>query len=238
VSAKHSLLSAHTLVEIEAQRPILSFRASFFWAPSNGTMFAEILEQMRHRNIIRSVVRLTVSIYLGLLWAFVATANAQTVNKKQVIKVFEGEVQEYVKLRNHVKDKIPKLSKDATPEQIHTFTTAFQAATRAARSGAKPAEIFKPEVAAYIRATLKNHFRGDDRVELRKTIFEAENKSVSLRVNYPYPQSKEYTEMPPKLLLELPQLPKELRYRFVGRNMLLMDRENNLIIDYMVNALP
>lgn len=75
-------------------------------------------------------------------------------------------------------------------------------------------------------------------MELRKTIFEAENKTVPLRINYPYPQSKEYTEMPPKLLLQLPQLPKELRYRFVGTNMLLVDRENNLIIDYMINALP
>ena len=143
-----------------------------------------------------------------------------------------------MKLRNRVRENVPKLPKEATPEQIHTFMMAFQDATRAARSGAKPGEIFKPAVSEAIRATLKNHFRGDDRVELRKTIFEAENKSIPLKVNYPYPTSKEYTEMPPKLLLELPQLPKEVRYRFVGRNMLLMDRENNLIVDYMVNALP
>jgi hypothetical protein len=193
---------------------------------------------MKHRHIIRSAVRLIISIYVGLLWAFAATANAQTINEKQAIKVFEGEVQEYVKLRNQVKDKIPKLSKDATPEQIHAFMTSFQNATRAARFGAKVGEIFKPEVSAHIRATLKAHFRGDDRIELRKTIFEAENETIPLRVNYPYPQSKEFTEMPATLLLKLPQLPKELRYRFVGRNMLLVDRENNLIVDYMVDALP
>lgn len=193
---------------------------------------------MKHRETIKSALRLTISIYVGMLWALVATANAQSVSEKQAIKVFESEVQEYVKLRNRVRENVPKLPKEATPEQIHTFVTAFQAATRAARSGARPGEVFKPEVSSVIRTTLKNHFRGEDRVELRKTIFEAENASVPLRVNYPYPQSKEYTEMPPKLLLELPQLPKELRYRFVGRNMLLMDRENNLIVDYMVNALP
>jgi len=33
-------------------------------------------------------------------------------------------------------------------------------------------------------------------------------------------------------------LPKEVRYRFVGRNMLLVDRESNVIIDYMPDALP
>ena len=193
---------------------------------------------MRQKRPFKSVLRLTVSIYVGLVWALVASADVQSVNEKQTIKAFESEVQEYVKLRNRVRENVPKLPKEATPAQIHTFVVAFQTATRAARSSAKPGEIFKPDISSYIRTTLKNHFRGEDRVELRKTIFEAENASIPMRVNYPYPQSKEFTEMPPKLLLELPQLPKELRYRFVGRNMLLMDRENNLIVDYMVNALP
>jgi hypothetical protein len=44
--------------------------------------------------------------------------------------------------------------------------------------------------------------------------------------------------MAPTLLLKLPQLPKQIRYRFVGRNMLLVDRENGLIIDYMTDAIP
>ena len=186
----------------------------------------------------KSRTGLAFSICLGLLWALVATAHGQSAGEKQVIKVFEGELNEYVKLRNQVKEKIPKLSKDSTPEQIHLFTTTFENATRTARSGAKAGEIFKPEVSNYIRTTLKTHFRGEDRVELRKTIFEAENETIPLRINYPYPASKEFTEMPPTLLLKLPQLPKELRYRFVGRNLILVDRENNLIVDYMANAMP
>jgi len=46
------------------------------------------------------------------------------------------------------------------------------------------------------------------------------------------------SEMPATLLAKLPQLPKDVRYRFVGRNMLLVDRESNVIIDYMPDALP
>jgi len=193
---------------------------------------------MKHRETIKSALRLTISIYVGVLWALVATANAQSVGEKQAIKVFESELQKYVKLRNHVKDKLPKLSRDATPEQIQKFLSSFQDATRVARAGVKAGEIFKPEISTYIRTSLKTHFRGQDRAELRKTIFEAENETILIRVNYPYPQSKEFTEMPATLLLKLPQLPKELRYRFVGRNMILVDRENNLIIDYMIDALP
>jgi hypothetical protein len=38
--------------------------------------------------------------------------------------------------------------------------------------------------------------------------------------------------MPPPLLLRLPQLPKQVRYR-----LLLVDRENGLMVDYMTNVL-
>ncbi len=44
--------------------------------------------------------------------------------------------------------------------------------------------------------------------------------------------------MPPTLLLKLPQLPKQLNYRYVGRNLMLVDTDNNIIIDYMLDALP
>jgi hypothetical protein len=59
-----------------------------------------------------------------------------------------------------------------------------------------------------------------------------------MRINYPYPETKELTQIPPTLLLKLPQLPKELKYRFVQRNLLLVDTDNSLIVDYMLNALP
>ena len=163
---------------------------------------------------------------------------AQTPDEKQAVSTFENRVKEYLKLRNEVKDKLPKLSKDSTPEQIHSYMVAFEEAVRAARVGAKRGEIFVPAIADYIRTTLREDFKGRDRIELRKTILQAETQGVPLRVNYPYPESKEFTEMPPTLLLRLPQLPKEVRYRFVGRNMLLIDRENNLIIDYLTDALP
>ncbi|HKP36120.1 MAG TPA: hypothetical protein VJT71_04625 [Pyrinomonadaceae bacterium] len=172
------------------------------------------------------------------------TTNSQVQQKqpasvdKAAVARFEGRVKDYVKLRNQVKGKLPGLSKDSTPEQIESYRKNFEAALRAARTGAKPGDIFNHEGADYIRRTLKTEFKGRDRAELREIVFEAENETIPLRVNYPYPETKELTEMPATLLLQLPQLPKEVKYRFVGRNMLLVDRDNNLIIDYMVNALP
>jgi len=157
---------------------------------------------------------------------------------KQAITLFENRLKEYVKLRGKVKAKLPSLSKDSTPEQIESYRKSFEEKLRVARAGAIRGAIFTPAAADYIRRTLKTEFKGKDRVELREIVFEADTKGVPLRVNHPYPDTKEMTEMPPTLLLKLPQLPKEIRFRFVGRNMLLVDRDNNLIIDYMVDALP
>jgi len=152
--------------------------------------------------------------------------------------MFERQINDYVELRKKTRASAPKLSKDSTPEQINAYRTALEESMRNARVGAKRGELFRPETADYIRRTLKAEFQGKDRRELRDTIFETETQGVVLRVNYPYAQSAELSEMPATLLAKLPQLPKEVRYRFVGRNLLLVDRESNVIIDYMPDALP
>ena len=165
-------------------------------------------------------------------------AIAVSAQDKSAIQTFEKQVNEYVNLRNKLRENAPKLSKDSTPEQIHAYRTALEQSLRSARANAKRGDLFRPETADYIRRTLKLEFQGKDRQQLRDTIFETETQGVVLRVNYPYAQTAEFSEMPATLLAKLPQLPKEIRYRFVGRNMLLVDRESNLIIDYMPDALP
>lgn len=151
---------------------------------------------------------------------------------------FVRNVKEYVKLRERVEGNLPKLPTKATPEQIEAHKSVLEKSVRSARTGTAQGNIFTPEASAMIRAIIKSEFKGRDRQELRETVFGAETKGIPVRVNYSYPESKEMLEMPPPLLLALPQLPKQIRYRFVGSYLLLVDRENNLIIDYMTNALP
>jgi hypothetical protein len=157
---------------------------------------------------------------------------------RAAVAAFEQRARDYVALRERVEEKLPKLSKDSTAEQIAAHEKAFRDAVLAARTGAKPGDVFTREIAAHIRATIKREYRGSKLRELREAVMEADTKGVPVRVNFAYPESKEQVEIPPTLLLQLPQLPKQLRYRFVGRNLLLVDRENGLIIDYMLKALP
>ena len=179
------------------------------------------------------------SVCLAVVLSLFITSVQISNTDKKTISTFEQRVKAYVKLRSQVKEKLPaKISKDSTPEQIHAYMTSFEDAVRAARSGAKRGEIFAPDISTYIRNVVREDFKGRDKVELRKTILQAETAGVPVRVNYPYPEQKEFAEMPPTLLLKLPPLPQEMRYRFVGTNLLLVDKENNVIVDYMTNALP
>jgi hypothetical protein len=164
--------------------------------------------------------------------------TSQSVEEDRIVAAFEGRVKEYSTLRERLEDKLPKLPKDATPEQIKAHKTRFEEIVRSARLTAKQGDLFRPDVAEHIRKTIRNLYTGEKLKALREEIMEAETAGVPLRVNYTYPDSKELTQIPPTLLLKLPQLPKQVRYRFVGRNLLLVDRENGLIVDYMTNALP
>lgn len=196
--------------------------------------------------VFRAALLLALSVAASSLMS-ASVAYAQVADQPQtsssiavdrMIARFEGRVKEYSVLRERMEDKLPKLSKDATPEQIKAHKTKFEEIVRFARPDAKQGDLFTPDIAEHIRTTIKTLYTGEKLRVLREEIMEAETQGVPIRVNYTYPESKELTQIPPTLLLKLPQLPKQVKYRFVGRHLLLVDRENGLIVDYMTNALP
>ena len=167
-----------------------------------------------------------------------ATSSASAAGDRKTVATFLNRAKGYVKQRNRVESKLPKLSKDSTPEQIAAHKKSFEDGVRLARAGAKPGDIFMSGTAEYLRRLIRTEFKGQDRAEVKEVILDAETGGIPLKVNFPYPETKEVSTVPPTLLLKLPQLPKELNYRFVGRHMLLVDKENGLILDYMLNTLP
>jgi hypothetical protein len=44
--------------------------------------------------------------------------------------------------------------------------------------------------------------------------------------------------VPADVLKSLPQLPENLQYRIVGKHLILLCIHGNLIVDYMLNAMP
>jgi hypothetical protein len=170
--------------------------------------------------------------------ADIVAQNAFSYEDQKMVKAFEKRTANYAKKRNKIEARLPKLGKAASIEEIAAYKLALQNAIQKERSNARVGEIFTRESAVLIRNMIKREFKGWEGSEIRQTVLEAETKGVPVAINVPYPDTAELVEMSPDLLLSLPQLPKSLRYRFVGRNLVIMDRDNALIIDYMTNALP
>jgi hypothetical protein len=62
--------------------------------------------------------------------------------------------------------------------------------------------------------------------------------SSSCAANAKYPRNLPLQSTPPTLLMNLPQLPKELQYRIVGSTLMLYDMSSGLIVDFIPNAVP
>jgi hypothetical protein len=154
------------------------------------------------------------------------------------IATFTERVKQYVKLTEKIRQKLPRLSSESKAEKIEAHRIALEENIRVARASAKQGDIFSTDVANAFRTIMRGELKGGEKQEVKEIIFEADTKGVPLRVNYTYPDTKEMAQIPPALLLKLPEIPKQLKYRFVGRHLLLVDREAGLIIDYMLNALP
>jgi hypothetical protein len=173
-----------------------------------------------------------------LLVAISAAAQPGNEAEKKVVQVFEGRIQEYMTLREDVRKAAPPVSTHATAAQIHAHKLKLQAEVRRRRSGLKEGNLFVPGTDVYFRKLIKQEFPGEMAAELRRQVQEADTNGVPIKVNAVYPESKELVQMPPPLLLTLPQLPNDLRYRFVGSAMVVVDRDAALILDVLRNALP
>lgn len=188
---------------------------------------------------MKSVLKYYALVFFIALFALSAAGQKALSGPDQAaLADFQKRIADYSKLRARVARKLRKLPPKATPEQIEAYKAALQKRVIATRSKARQGDILTPKAATAIRTIISTAYVGEDRKHLRETVFEAENKSVPVRANSPYPEASEILEMPPALLLALPQLPKELRWRFVTNNLLLMDSDILLIVDYMTNALP
>jgi len=154
-------------------------------------------------------------------------------------KEFTGRVEEYLKLHKTVEKELPALkNKEELPEMITAHQQALARKIREARPHARPGDIFTHACREAFRHVIRSVFQ-DQAAAARATIRQRDTvKEVRLRVNGIYPDAIAETTFPPTLLQKLPILPDELAYRIAGRDLVLVDRRANLVVDLLHEALP
>jgi hypothetical protein len=147
-------------------------------------------------------------------------------------------IDEYVKLHKELEDKLPKLSDEATPEDIDKNQRALARLIQEKRRGAKPGDIFTAEAQTVIKRLLARVFAGPDGAALRASIMDENPTGIKLTVNGRYPDAVPLSTVPPQVLQGLPKLPEEMEYRFINRHLILMDVHAHIVVDFVENALP
>ena len=149
---------------------------------------------------------------------------------------FTKRVEAYANRSKTLAATLPKLPKDATPQQIDQDQRAFERLVVQDRPDAKPGDIFIPEMQTYVRTLLVDVFAGPLGASERKAVHD-EPHPVKPVINKRYPDEVPLSTMPPKLLANLPTLPDQLEYRFVHNDLILMDVHAHVILDFIADAM-
>ncbi len=184
----------------------------------------------------RSAGAVTVAV---LILATVAAAFAH--DKRDAAAEFERGMDAYLQLRRHATRHAPSPRVTSDPEEIVAVRDAIANAIRAVRPQAKTGNIFTGEVAAALRRRIEDALRQHsyDVAELLAEITrEAPRESANLAVNGRF-DWRFGSQMPALILAALPAMPSDiLQYRFVGRDLVILDIGADLIVDVMPAALP
>jgi hypothetical protein len=160
-------------------------------------------------------------------------ANPQAV----ALAEFQKRLQGYVDLRAQLAQKLKPLSPTADSAELAARQDTLAAALRETRKSAKPGDMIPTRVAGQIRNIVGDDFRRRN-PDARRAIFEEVPEAGRPGINKTMPDTAALATVPPLLLSQLPRLPDNLQYRFIGRHIVLLDGDTRLIIDYILNVVP
>ena len=176
---------------------------------------------------------------LGLSLPPLAPTDQTRVNQDaRLAAEFTARVNAYMDLHGGLESKLPKLSKEATPEEIDKHQRALGRMIADARRTARPGDVFTRDIRALFRRYLAAVFSGPDGKELKASIMDENPGPVKVTVNQRYPDEIPLATMPPQVLRWLPKIPEELEYRFIADRLVLLDVHAHIIVDVIEHALP
>jgi hypothetical protein len=157
--------------------------------------------------------------------------------RAEAVNAFNKRINGYLDVRKKAESTVVPLKETDDPAKITAREHALGDAVRKLRKDAKPGDIFgadvTPLILEIVRADWKKRSPAD-----RAAVLEEMPKPFVPKVNMRYPVGQPLMTFPPNLLKELHQLPEDLEYRFVGRDLILRDVKANIIVDVIRHALP
>ena len=146
---------------------------------------------------------------------------------------FTNRVDAYSELRRRLESRLPAVTVTDDVGQIRRGRRTLAGAIRVARSGAAQGEFFTPATRAQFQLVLASVMDA----KMWAVIMEENPGAFGHDIDGTYPDGKSFSTMPGLLLAQLPELPDDIQFRFVGRHLILYDVRANTIMDRMPNAI-
>jgi hypothetical protein len=164
-------------------------------------------------------------------------ANPKVNAQASALATFQANLQSYLQLRENLAKKLKPLSPTASSAELAARQDALAAAIKSARKGARQGDLIPPMAATQIQQTIADDFR-QRRPAATKAVFHEVPPTLRAAVNRAFPDDAALATMPALLLKNLPVLPDNLQYRLLQRDLVILDGDTRLIIDYIANVLP
>ena len=167
------------------------------------------------------------------------TTPTSAADDRQAVLLFRRKVEDYAALHRRLARSLPTVSAQASPADVHAQELAFEKLIASERRSSAAGDLFIQQIQPLIRRVASEMLSGKAGAPLLDTIKEESTEGrASARVNARYPDSVPLSSVPAQLLAALPALPEELEYRFVGRDLILLDTKARLVADVMPLVLP
>ena len=146
---------------------------------------------------------------------------------------FITRINAYAELREKLQAGLKQLAVTEKPVEIVQAETALAERIRVARAKAKRGDIFSGRVRRAFRAAL----RAESDAGTCAAIRDDNPGDFDYRINGTYPKREPVSTVPPNMLAALPELPPDVHYRFLGRDLVLHDTRANIILDEIPDAI-
>ncbi|HEX4826174.1 MAG TPA: hypothetical protein VFV19_17880 [Candidatus Polarisedimenticolaceae bacterium] len=163
---------------------------------------------------------------------------ALTPAEKKAALDFEARLKDYVSLHKKLEAALPKLAKDASPQDLDKNQRALGTAIKTNRAGAKRGDLFSPAIEALVKRTVKAVLAGPGGKTIEASIMDENPGIPDLRIDERYPDDVPLSTMPPQVLEPLPKLEEDMEYRFIGKRLILVDTHAHVIVDFTNDVLP
>ena len=176
------------------------------------------------------------------LWTAAASGSVdKTRSREDPLERFHEAVSAYMSLREAIEQTVSPPEISADWEKILAAADAMADAIRAARPSAREGDIFIAEVAPLLRRRIRETLRDPDcqAADILAAKGDDDQLPASSRpIVHDRFDWGAGSFMAFCILEVLPELPEALQFRFVERDMALVDIDADLVVDVLTDALP